>query len=78
MRRDRKPAAHRARKGQVAPLPEYGEPSLDWVASTLGVSLEDADWLLILYRFEVLHERVWGAAASARQRYYCEALEAQP
>lgn len=27
------------------------EPSAAWVAAALGVSLEDADWLLICYRF---------------------------
>jgi hypothetical protein len=32
--------------------PRHGEePSSAWVAATLGVSLEDADWLLICYRF---------------------------
>lgn len=32
-------------------LPDDGEPSPAWVASVMGLSLEDAEWLLVLYRF---------------------------
>ena len=28
-----------------------GEPSAAWVSAALGVDLDEAEWLLVLYRF---------------------------
>lgn len=56
-------------------LPEDGEPTPSWAAEALGISLEDADWLLVLYRFAETDPRAedepW---AGPRHRYYCEPL----
>ncbi|MBO9710933.1 MAG: hypothetical protein J7521_22245 [Caulobacter sp.] len=47
-------------------LADGEEPSAEWVAAALGVSLEDADWLLVCYRFL--------DPEAPRPSYYCEAL----
>lgn len=47
---------------------EDWEPTPAWVSATLGVSLDDAEWLLVLYRFQPTE------AEGPRYRYYCEAL----
>jgi hypothetical protein len=48
---------------------EDWEPTPAWVSATLGVSLDDAEWLLVLYRFQPT-----GEEEGPRYRYYCEAL----
>lgn len=51
---------------------ENGEPTPAWVAAALGVSLEDADWLLVLYRFApALDDDPY---AASRPRLFCEPL----
>lgn len=48
------------------PLADSEEPTAEWVAAALGVGLEDADWLLVCYRFADPH--------APRPPYYCEPL----
>jgi len=49
---------------------EAWEPSIEWVMATLGLNREDAEWLLVLYRFQPT-----GADTDVpRFHYYCEAL----
>jgi len=56
-------------------LPDDGEPSPAWVASTLGMSLEDAEWLLVLYRFASPQTFGEGEPGEGpRQVYFCEPL----
>lgn len=45
------------------------EPTAAWVASAMGLSLDEAEWLLVLYRF-------MPAAGEERpdRVYVCEAL----
>ncbi|WP_419318542.1 hypothetical protein ACN2C7_17050 [Caulobacter sp. ErkDOM-E] len=45
------------------------EPTPAWIAATMGLSLEDADWLFILY---VAQRSDGSAGSSARYRYFCE------
>ncbi|EJL26590.1 hypothetical protein PMI01_04076 [Caulobacter sp. AP07] len=53
--------------GLGEPPPPLGEePTPAWVAATLGISLEEADWLLVLYRFADLD--------APRPAYFCEPL----
>jgi hypothetical protein len=47
-------------------LADSEEPTAEWVAAALGVGLEDADWLLVCYRFADPH--------APRPPYYCEPL----
>lgn len=57
-------------------LPDDGEPTPGWAAEVLGISLEDADWLLVLHRFAqpdpAVGDDPW---AGPRHRYYCEPLQ---
>lgn len=58
----------------VAP-PDDGEPSPAWVALVMGVSLEDAEWLLVLYRFAPPQAFGEGEPGEGRRRFYfCEPL----
>lgn len=53
-----------------APIDDLWMPSTDWIMVTLGVCREDAEWLLVLYRFQPM-----GPDADVpRFHYYCEAL----
>jgi hypothetical protein len=52
--------------GAVPPLDDE-EPTPNWVAATLGISLEEADWLLVLYRF--------ADQDASRPAYFCEPLQ---
>lgn len=45
------------------------EPSPAWIAETLGVSLQDAEWLLVHYRFLPSDP-----AQRSPRIFYCEAL----
>lgn len=45
------------------------EPSAAWVAQRFGVSLEEAEWVLVLYRFQALHPD-----GPEPGRFYCEPL----
>lgn len=45
------------------------EPSAVWVARRFGVSLEEAEWVLVLYRFQALYPE-----GPAPGRFYCEML----
>lgn len=70
-------ARSRARRGDLddgpaPPLPENDEPTTEWAAAMLGISLEDAAWLMVLYRFETQDpDDPWDGR---RRRYVCEAL----
>jgi hypothetical protein len=56
-------------------LPDDGEPTPLWAAEALGISLEDADWLLVLYRFAETDPGVEPEfEAGFRHRYFCEPL----
>lgn len=44
-------------------------PSAAWVAQRFGVSVEEAEWVLVLYRFQVLYPD-----GPEPGRFYCEAL----
>jgi hypothetical protein len=55
----------------LPPLADDEEPTPEWVAAALGVSIEDADWLLLRYRFA---ERAIGTTAAPTQVYFCEPL----
>jgi hypothetical protein len=51
------------------------EPSPAWVASVMGLGLEEAEWLLILYRFAP--PEIFGAGEPGegpRRIYFCEPL----
>ncbi len=51
------------------------EPSPAWVAQAMGLSLEEAEWLLVLYRFappEVLGG--CGLREGPTRIYFCEPL----
>lgn len=45
------------------------EPTPEWVATRFGVSLEEAEWTLVLYRFSILHPE--GPEPGS---FYCEPL----
>ncbi|WP_299005706.1 hypothetical protein [uncultured Caulobacter sp.] len=47
----------------------FEEPSAGWVAQRFGVSLEEAEWVLVLYRFQALYPD-----GPEPGRFYCEAL----
>jgi hypothetical protein len=55
----------------VAPPQDDEEPTPAWTAATLKISLEDADWLLLRYRFAQPLDFV---EASFRRTYFCEPL----
>ena len=58
---------------EAAALPDDGEPTTEWAAAALGISLEDADWLMILYRFQAADPSLWQEPHGApRRRYVCE------
>ncbi len=51
------------------------EPSAAWAAAVMGLSLEDAAWRLVLYRFAP--PEAFGAGLpgeGARRIYFCEPL----
>ena len=48
---------------------DFQEPSAAWVAQRFAVSLEEAEWVLVLYRFQALHPD-----GPEPGRFYCEAL----
>ncbi|MDR6627904.1 hypothetical protein [Caulobacter segnis] len=48
---------------------DFHEPSADWVARRFGVSLEEAEWVLVLYRFQALYPE-----GPEPGRFYCEIL----
>lgn len=52
--------------GELAPPPGDEEPTAAWVSAVLGVGLEEADWLLVLYRF--------ADPDTPRPAYFCESL----
>lgn len=55
--------------------PDDGEPNPAWVASVMGLSLEDAEWLLVLYRFTSPQAFGEGEPEEGpRQVYFCEPL----
>jgi hypothetical protein len=54
-------------------LPDDGEPTPEWVAAVLGIGLEEADWLMILYRSEAADPFLGRDPQGApRHRYICE------
>lgn len=56
-------------------LPDDGEPTPRWAAEALGISLEEADWLLVLYRFAVADPGAETESGTGfRRRYFCEPL----
>jgi hypothetical protein len=59
--------------GLGEPPPPLGdeEPTPAWVAATLGISLDEADWLLVRYRFA---EQALGTTMAPTQVYFCEPL----
>jgi hypothetical protein len=61
----------------VSPIlpPDDREPSSAWVASVMGLSLEDAEWLLVLYRFAPPQAFGEGEPGERPWRvYFCEPL----
>jgi hypothetical protein len=48
---------------------ELQEPTPEWVAARFGVSLQEAEWTLVLYRFSVLYP-----GGPEPGRFFCEAL----
>jgi hypothetical protein len=52
--------------GELAPPLGDEEPTPAWVSAVLGVDLEEADWLLVLYRF--------ADQDAPRPAYFCEPL----
>jgi hypothetical protein len=47
----------------------FEEPSAAWVAQRFGVCLEEAEWVLVLYRFQALYPE-----GPIPGRFFCEAL----
>jgi hypothetical protein len=45
------------------------EPTAEWVAARFGVSREEAEWTLVLYRFSMLYPE-----GPEPGRFFCEAL----
>ena len=59
----------------LACLQDDQEPSSAWVASVMGLSLEDAEWLLVLYRFAPPPAFGEGEPGERPWRvYFCEPL----
>lgn len=54
---------------ELAPADDFVAPSAAWVAQRFGVSLEEAEWVLLLHRFQTLHPD-----GPVPGRFYCEAL----
>lgn len=54
---------------QHGPTDDFAEPTAVWVAQRFGVSVEEAEWVLLLYRFQSLHPD-----GPEPGRFYCEAL----
>lgn len=52
-----------------AAIDDFAEPSAAWVAQRFGVSVEEAEWVLVLYRFQSLYPE-----GPEPGRFYCEAL----
>ena len=48
---------------------DFQAPPAAWVAQRFGVSLEEAEWVLVLYRFQALYPE-----GPEPGRFYCEAL----
>lgn len=47
----------------------YAEPSPAWVAEHFGVTVEEAEWVLVVYRFQLRYPE-----GPVPGRFYCEAL----
>ncbi|KRA59208.1 hypothetical protein ASD79_10940 [Caulobacter sp. Root655] len=59
--------------GNAGPPLDDEEPTPNWVAAILGISLEEADWLLVLYRFAPPQALGAGEAGDEPRRiYFCE------
>jgi hypothetical protein len=54
---------------EPAPMDDFAAPSAAWVAQRFGVSVEEAEWVLVLYRFQTLYPD-----GPEPGRFYCEAL----
>lgn len=50
-------------------MDDFAAPSAAWVAQRFGVSVEEAEWVLVLYRFQTLYPD-----GPEPGRFYCEAL----
>lgn len=48
---------------------DFQEPPSAWVAQRFGVSLDEAEWVLVLYRFQALYPE-----GPIPGRFFCEAL----
>lgn len=54
---------------EPAPMDDFAAPSAAWVAQRFGVSVEEAERVLVLYRFQTLYPD-----GPEPGRFYCEAL----
>jgi hypothetical protein len=54
---------------EPARMDDFVAPSATWVAQWFGVSVEEAEWVLVLYRFQTLYPD-----GPEPGRFYCEAL----
>ena len=47
----------------------YAESSAAWVAKRFGLTFDEAEWVLVLYRFQALYPN-----GPLPGRFFCEAL----
>ena len=47
----------------------YADPSAAWVAKRFGLTFDEAEWVLVLYRFQALYPN-----GPLPGRFFCEAL----
>jgi hypothetical protein len=57
------------RPGEDVANDDFQAPPAAWVARRFGVSLEEAEWVLVLYRFQALYPE-----GPEPGRFYCEIL----